>query len=198
MSLLQKDIVLEVNRNYMATGWRTVGEAMVLLCKDAVRVLPVTIQVDGSPLFDEPKTWEQWLRVPIRKPNRVIHTASQLVAIPEVVIDRENAYVPHEVLPLDLRGIYVRDKGIDQYTGKQITMEEASMDHIQPKSRGGDSSWLNLVLASRETNQFKADRTPAEAGLRLIRAPRIPAPMPVYATLSNRHNIPECASFLRF
>ncbi len=198
MSLLQQDIVLEVNRNYMATGWRTVGEAMVLLCKDAVRVLPVFIQEDGSPVYHEPKTWEQWLETPVTKPHRVVRAASQLVAIPEVIIDRENDYVPMEILPLDLRGIYVRDKGIDQYTGEKITMEEASMDHILPKSRGGDSSWLNLVLASRQVNQFKADRTPEEAGLRLINKPRIPAPMPVYAVLRNRHNIPECASFLRF
>ena len=171
---------------------------MVLLCKDAVRVLPVTIQEDGSPLVYEPLTWEKWLRTPIRKPHRVVHTASQLVGIPEVIIDRENDYVPYEILPLDLRGLYIRDKGIDQYTGEKITMEEASMDHIVPVSRNGETSWLNLALASKATNQFKADRTPAEAGMRLIREPKIPAPMPVYAVLNNRHNIPECASFLRF
>jgi 5-methylcytosine-specific restriction endonuclease McrA len=197
MSILERDIVLEVNRSYLPIGWRTVGEAMVLLCRDSVRVQPVTIQEDGAPFLHDLMRWEQWLRSPIRKPDRVVRASTQLVPVPEVIIDCENTYMPHEVLSLDLRGLYIRDKGIDQYTGEKLTMADATMDHVIPRSHGGDTSWLNLVLTRRDVNQFKADRTPAQAGLRLIREPKIPPPVPVYAILSNRHNIPECASFLR-
>lgn len=196
MSLLYRDIVLEVNRAHLPVGWRRVSEVVRLLCRGAVHVLPVEIQEDGSPFHHPSMDWKTWLRRPIRKPERVVYSACQVVAIPEVVIDLTNDYMPKETLPLSLRGLYIRDRGIDQYTGLPVKLADASMDHIVPISRGGPTSWLNLALTSKAINQFKADRTPEEAGLKLIRPPRIPPSMPVSVILDNRHNIPECASFL--
>ncbi len=50
------------------------------------------------------------------------------------------------------------------------------MDHLAPKSRGGADSWLNTVAACAECNQRKADRTPEQAGMRLLRRPFEPTP----------------------
>ena len=49
-----------------------------------------------------------------------------------------------------------------------------TVDHVQPRSRGGRSTWLNLVAACRTCNQRKADRTPEEAGMRLRVTPYVP------------------------
>ncbi|MEG3615727.1 MULTISPECIES: HNH endonuclease [Isoptericola] len=51
-----------------------------------------------------------------------------------------------------------------------------TVDHVVPRSRGGDSSWLNLVAACRACNHRKANRTPLEAGMPLRLTPRIPTP----------------------
>lgn len=49
-----------------------------------------------------------------------------------------------------------------------------TVDHILPRSRGGSSSWLNLVAACGDCNARKADRTPAEAGMDLLLTPHVP------------------------
>ncbi|MBO0608357.1 HNH endonuclease [Myceligenerans salitolerans] len=49
-----------------------------------------------------------------------------------------------------------------------------TVDHVVPRSRGGPSTWLNLVAACYECNSFKADRTPAEAGMLLYLTPYVP------------------------
>jgi 5-methylcytosine-specific restriction endonuclease McrA len=50
-----------------------------------------------------------------------------------------------------------------------------TVDHVVPRSRGGDSTWLNLVAACEPCNGRKADRTPLEAGMPLLLAPYVPA-----------------------
>lgn len=49
-----------------------------------------------------------------------------------------------------------------------------TVDHVLPRSRGGGSTWLNLVAACYPCNSFKADRTPAEAGMVLHVVPHVP------------------------
>ena len=68
-------------------------------------------------------------------------------------------------------GILRRDKHTCSYCGRSAT----TVDHILPRSRGGKSTWLNLVAACYGCNQFKADRTPEEAGMTLSLAPFVPS-----------------------
>ena len=49
-----------------------------------------------------------------------------------------------------------------------------TLDHVLPKSRGGDKGWLNLVTCCERCNQIKGDRTPSEASMKLLREPRVP------------------------
>lgn len=74
------------------------------------------------------------------------------------------------------RGILRRDGFTCAYCGK----EASTIDHVQPKSRGGEDSWLNLVAACLKCNNRKADRTPKEAGMRLLFEPRTPHFSEVY------------------
>ncbi|HEV7933985.1 MAG TPA: HNH endonuclease [Actinomadura sp.] len=69
------------------------------------------------------------------------------------------------------RGVHMRDRGLCGYCGGR----GSTIDHILPRSRGGGSTWENTVLACRWCNGRKADRIPAEAGMRLraeLRPPR--------------------------
>ena len=49
--------------------------------------------------------------------------------------------------------------------------KELTLDHVLPKSRGGDKSWTNLVAACKKCNQKKGCRTPKECDMILIRKP---------------------------
>jgi 5-methylcytosine-specific restriction endonuclease McrA len=75
-------------------------------------------------------------------------------------------------VPLSRRNIYLRDGNTCQYCGKKFPTSELSLDHVIPRSRGGESSWTNLVCACTNCNSKKAAKTPSEARMHLIRAPR--------------------------
>lgn len=62
-----------------------------------------------------------------------------------------------------------------QYTGKQVSQSKADIDHVIPRSRGGKNSWENMVVCSKELNRAKGNKTPKEAGLKLIKKPGKPS-----------------------
>lgn len=79
------------------------------------------------------------------------------------------------------RAVHERDHWTCAYCGRSVSRAPAceallaTVDHILPVSRGGRSSWTNLVSACKGCNNRKADRTPAEAGMPLRFAPYDPA-----------------------
>jgi 5-methylcytosine-specific restriction endonuclease McrA len=73
--------------------------------------------------------------------------------------------------------IYIRDGGVDQYTGKKLKRDESTIDHITPKSKGGKDEWENLALTCKEINSKKGNKSNNEFGLTLIRQPKAPKPM---------------------
>jgi hypothetical protein len=70
--------------------------------------------------------------------------------------------------------IFLRDKDICQYCGRQLNKKERTLDHILPRSKGGETSFLNCVAACRKCNQSKGDKSAHEVGLTLIREPYVP------------------------
>jgi 5-methylcytosine-specific restriction endonuclease McrA len=72
------------------------------------------------------------------------------------------------------KNIYWRDKYVCQYCSEQFKYKQLSLDHVIPKSRGGDRGWLNLVTCCHGCNQKKGNKTPSEASMRLIKEPSVP------------------------
>ncbi len=64
-----------------------------------------------------------------------------------------------------------RDLGRCQYCGDHFKTEDLTLDHVTPRSHGGQTTWENVVAACIPCNQRKANRTPAHAGMKLLRAP---------------------------
>ncbi|MBM3959023.1 MAG: HNH endonuclease [SAR202 cluster bacterium] len=77
---------------------------------------------------------------------------------------------------LSRREIFVRDGYRCQYCGTQT--RHLTLDHVIPRSRGGQQSWTNVVSACTECNHHKAGRTPSEARMKLMREPAPPRPNP--------------------
>lgn len=71
-------------------------------------------------------------------------------------------------------GVFRRDQFICQYCGIALTPSKVTVDHVLPRSQGGDSSWKNCVTSCFECNNRKGDRTPEQAKMKLLNKPVVP------------------------
>ena len=92
--------------------------------------------------------------------------------VPSVVRLRQYRRVPMRTQVLSRKNIYIRDGFTCQYCGDVLSARDLTLDHVTPKSRSGLSRWENLVACCPGCNHRKGDRTPAEAGMQLLRVPR--------------------------
>ena len=87
--------------------------------------------------------------------------------------------------------IYARDAHRCQYCGKGFPVCELTFDHVVPVSKGGRKDWENIVTSCICCNRRKGGRTPAQAGMRVIRSPRRPTRPPVVRLTLGLRNTPE-------
>lgn len=105
-----------------------------------------------------------------------IKTSSGYFELPSVIVLREYVHVPYvRSKAPSKRNVYRRDGHRCQYCGCQLTARNASIDHVLPRSRGGKCSWVNMVSACKPCNRKKSNRTPDEAGMRLMKPPVVPS-----------------------
>lgn len=188
---LQDRSVLVLNRHWLAVDSITVAEAFAHLAAGTARAL----DIDGRETI-RPLEWEAWRLLPVRPGDRGIGTPRGVARVPAVVLLARYDRVPLCAPRFGLRGLWQRDGGRCQYTGRKLSPGEGDIDHVLPRSRGGATSWENCVLADRRVNRRKGARTPDEAGLRLLRRPVAPRAQPSSVWLRNTHGIPEWDLFL--
>jgi 5-methylcytosine-specific restriction endonuclease McrA len=100
-----------------------------------------------------------------------LHSPTITLPSPLVIRLRYMVKVPfHRRTALSRRAVFARDDYRCQYCGRQAD----SIDHVMPRSRGGEHIWENVAAACRPCNLAKRDRTPDEAGMRLLRPCRAP------------------------
>lgn len=103
------------------------------------------------------------------------HTGQEVypgIYMPSVIRLKEFRYIPVRVQVLSRKNIFLRDRNTCMYCGEVFPASKLTLDHVMPRSRGGADSWQNLVSACQFCNRKKADRTPEEADMLLIRKPR--------------------------
>ena len=188
---LKQPTVLVLNRNWQAIHVTTPAEAFCMLASNAATAL----DVEGTDSF-QPVRWEEWLQLPVRSYDKAVNTPRGQVRVPTVIVAVNYAKVPLRRPRFGARGIWDRDGGVCQYTGRKLARHEGNIDHVVPRSRGGQSSWDNCVLAHREINSRKANRLPNEAGLRLVRPPATPRALPANLLIRNQHGIRDWEHFL--
>ena len=101
--------------------------------------------------------------------DRYVHVGLQLPCVIRLRLYRR---LPLRIQTLSRKNILTRDGHICQYCGEKFLSSELELEHVVPRARGGLSTWENLVAACRDCNGRKADRTPTEAGMKLLRQPR--------------------------
>lgn len=169
MSILHKQIVLVLNKNWQAINIVTPVQAFNQLCVGAATAL----HVDEDDIIG-PVRLKDWMELPVREKDWSIGTPHGKIRVPVVIILSKFDKVPKKKLKFSRRAVYERDNGVDQYTGEYVPYENGNLDHVNPKSNGGEKDWSNIVWTAIETNSRKKNRTPEQAGLKLIRSPVIP------------------------
>ena len=177
---------LVLNRSWLAIATTPVRDALSLLYTGAARAIePQTYQTHD---------FESWSRLAVTEDEPYVSTVSMILRAPEVVVLRDYSGVPRQVLPFTRRNLMRRDEQRCQYCGRRPSAAELSIDHVLPRSRGGETSWENCVLACVGCNARKADRTLREAGLKLLRKPERPRWTP-YLNLSPNQRMESWTKF---
>jgi 5-methylcytosine-specific restriction endonuclease McrA len=157
--------VLVLNRLFQAIQVTSVRKAFCLLYKGQVKV----VEPDYTTY-----TWENWCDIPVQPYDDVIHTPRALIKVPRVILLLHYDELPPHEVRFTRKNIYFRDKSRCQYCGRRSATKDLNLDHVVPLSRGGRSTWENVVCCCIECNARKGNCAPEEVGMRLIKEPRKP------------------------
>ena len=114
--------------------------------------------------------------------GRPLRSATETFVWPHVIRLLSYVRVPKSVQrKISRRALFARDRWRCQYCGTDSG--KLTLDHVVPRSRGGESVWENVVTSCAPCNLRKGNRTAEEAGMRLHSPPRAPAPA-LFVTLS--------------
>jgi 5-methylcytosine-specific restriction endonuclease McrA len=171
--------VLVLNRNYMAvhvTDWR---KAFSLLYTGHARAIDEDLRLYS---FED---WKELSQMITEHPNGFVNTVSLKLAIPEIIILSFYDRLPKVDIRFTRSNIY-KNYGLKCcYCGKKFQSVDLNLDHVLPRSRGGTTTWNNIVLSCIPCNMQKADRTPVEAGFKMHYQPLKPNWKPLYAVKMN-------------
>ncbi|MTI20366.1 HNH endonuclease [Fulvivirga sp. RKSG066] len=101
-----------------------------------------------------------------------LRSVSQSFPMPAVIRLRKYVNIPYKGVNLTRQNVFKRDAFVCQYCG---TTKDLTLDHVTPRSRGGRSSWNNLVTACKRCNTQKGDSLPDEMGIKLKTKPFKPS-----------------------
>jgi 5-methylcytosine-specific restriction endonuclease McrA len=164
--------VLVINKHFKALRVISVRRAFTLLCKNAAEII-----AKSNGHYD---TYEliRWIKNHGNghktTADEYIHTPAIKIKIPRVI--RLIAYDKYRCAALRLtkKNILIRDNNCCQYCGKKMPVNQLSIDHIKPRSRGGAMSWENVVTSCHRCNTKKGGHLPHEVGMKLISQPIVP------------------------
>lgn len=173
MSTALSEDVLVLNRNWTALRIIDAAEALADLFVGRVEAVDTDYQSYDFASWHEISEFAAEFEP---EAHCFVRTVTTRILVPSVVRLLRFDRVKRPTLRLSRKNVYLRDNYTCQYTGRKLSSNELNLDHVIPTSRGGKTRWENLVCCSVEINTIKRDRTPEEAGLKLIRPPRRPDP----------------------
>lgn len=147
------------------------------------RYSALVLNADYRPLSYFPLSiwpWQEAVKAIFRDSVTVISEYERKVCsprfelkLPSVLALKE--YVPMARSPAFTRfNVFLRDSWDCQYCGHHYKTHELTFDHVIPRSRGGKTTWENIVAACQKCNRFKGNRLPHEVQMYPINEPRQP------------------------
>lgn len=173
--------VLVLNRNYTAVRVVSARRAFALLYCNHAEV------IDAHDEQWDVLDFQSWVDLSQQRKERAgqqdqfVCTPRYWILVPRVIRLVSYDKVPRREVRFSRRNILARDEHRCQYCGKRLPTSQLSLDHVTPKSRGGKSSWTNVVTACNPCNTRKGGRMPWEASMKLRRIPAVPKKNPTLA-----------------
>lgn len=171
--------VLVLNRLYIAVHVIGVRRAFGLLCRELAEVIHLE---DGRFANYDFQAWREVseLRADCKQPHEDwIRSVQFEIQVPRVIRLLNYDRLPRRALRLNRHTVFARDGHRCQYCGRRFPTAELSLDHVVPRSRGGETTWENVVCACLWCNVKKGGRTPQEAHMKLVAPPSRPKRSPL-------------------
>ena len=171
--------VLVLNKHYSAMRVISARRAFCMLAKKIAEVVSVE---DNQYLSYDFESWREVSELRARyerEHHEWVRCVRFELAVPKIVRLLFYDRLPWMPVNLTRRNIYARDRNHCQYCGGKFPTSELSLDHVVPRSRGGQMTWNNVVCCCVDCNARKGGRLPREAGMKLVIEPVQPKRSPV-------------------
>ena len=160
--------VLVLNRSFYAVQVTSWQRALSLVYTDHASVVDQEYRTYS---FED---WRELSSLIEKNPAGYVHTPSFKVAIPDVIALKFYDRLPSTEVKFTRHNIYEHYHYTCCYCGKKLPSSELNLDHVIPRSKGGKTSWDNIVTACIPCNLKKANKLPQEAGMDLRVKPARP------------------------
>jgi 5-methylcytosine-specific restriction endonuclease McrA len=179
--------VLVLNRHYQPVHVTSAKRAFTLLYLGVARVIEPDYKT-----FD----FESWSALGAANGDDVVRTIGRAIRVPRVIMLQLYDRMPRTKVRFSRLNIYARDDNTCQYCGQKLPRIALNLDHVMPRAQGGRTTWENVVCCCVPCNLRKGARTPTQAGMRLLRAPKRPRWTPTFRAPGGRVAHREWLPFL--
>ena len=201
--------VLVLNKLYVAVRVVSARRAFTLLCRNIAEVIHVE---DGQYANYDFESWAELAQLrhefaerfgPVERADATagqfedwVRTVHMDLPVPRIIRLLGYERLPRQVVKLNRRNLFARDRNQCQYCGKHFPTSELSIDHVVPRTLGGGDSWQNLVCSCVRCNAKKGGRTPDQARMKLVRRPAQPRRNPMIAVRLGQPKYQSWKAFL--
>lgn len=126
--------------------------------------------------------------------DKFVHTVSEKLQVPSIVRFVKNVIKKNrqsKAARFNRINVLIRDSYQCQYCKCKLEHKNLTLDHVLPISQGGKTNWKNIVACCMNCNQKKKDRTPNQAGMKLLKEPYVPDNFELSNKLGKNRSIPE-------
>ncbi|MDO8528132.1 MAG: HNH endonuclease [Deltaproteobacteria bacterium] len=171
--------VLVLNRSYFPVHVTSVKRAFCLLYRGLAKAVDEQYQT-----FD----FQSWSELSAAVHDDTIGLVGRAIVIPRVILLTAYDRLPKRDVRFSRLNILIRDNYTCQYCGQRLKKSQLNLDHVLPRSKGGRTTWENVVASCHDCNCRKGGRSPHEAGFKLLRPPYRPNAFP-FSLLLTRPNL---------
>jgi len=163
---------LVLNKSWTPVGTVSLQRAVIMLFSQYGNGDPKAriIEPESYQTF----TWDDWAKLQPLATDEFIQGANMAFKVPEIILLTRYERLPQPKVHFSRRTLYKRDNMTCQYCGGRPGSSELTIDHVNPRSKGGLTTWENCLLACVDCNARKANRTPAEANMVMLSIPKKP------------------------
>lgn len=184
----KKPDILVLNRAWIPIQIVDWQRAMLHLIKETIHPLDRDLNT-----YDL-QTWLEYSRLHDTD-YPVVTTVRYKIALPEIVILKEFDRLPMRDVKYSRQTLFERDNFLCCYCHKKFVKTDLTVDHVLPRCQGGKTVWENTVTACKPCNNWKDNRTPQQAGMKMHFHPKKPKWISPLTKVGKEH---PCKSWLKF